>query len=524
MSDPISTSPGRDGESGFGTGTGSGPGPGSDAGTGIGSSTDTRTGSGSGTGSDPASGSGSGSGSGTDAAGAAPAPTAPSTAPSATPFAAAMPTRRRLLSYGIGSIGTGIFSTVPGLLLLYYMTDTLAVPAAAAGLVVTLPKAWDALFNPYVGAASDREAVRTGHRTRLLLLGAALLPIAFAAMFLSPATGPGAVAWVSVAFVLAASTYALFQVPYVALPTEMSADAGIRTRIMGWRIVCLTLGILVAGGLAPAIVNAAGKGRTGYALMGLVVGAVLLAVLTASARGTRWVASRPGPEQLSLPAAFRAARGNRAFFALLTAFVIQAAGTAVMLAAAPYVATYRLNHYGLTSVLFVCLVAPSAVAVPLWGRAARRFGRLRCLVAATLGYALGSLALFPVGVAANVPGTAALCAVLGVCYAALQLFPLSLLPDTIVADTGRTGHTQSGAFTGLWTAGETAGLALGPGAYALGLAATGFVSSTMEHPAAQTALARTGVLLGFSLVPAALMLVSLPALLAYARRRKESHR
>lgn len=58
-------------------------------------------------------------------------------------------TRRRLLVYGIGSVGTGIFSTVPGLLLLYFMTDALGVPAGIAGLVVALPKAWDAVFNPW---------------------------------------------------------------------------------------------------------------------------------------------------------------------------------------------------------------------------------------------------------------------------------------------------------------------------------------------------------------------------------------
>jgi Na+/melibiose symporter-like transporter len=433
------------------------------------------------------------------------------------------PSRRRLLTYGLGSIGTGVFSTVPGLLLLYYMTDTLGVPAGAAGLVVALPKAWDVFFNPFVGAASDREAVRTGRRTRLLMLGGIALPAAFAAMFLSPATGSGAVVWVTIAFILAASAFSLFQVPYVALPTEMAPDPVGRTRIMVWRIVCLTIGILVAGGLAPAVVSVAGGGRPGYAAMGLVVGAVLAVVLLIAARSSRWVASRPGPEPLSLPAAFRVARGNKAFFALLTAFVIQAAGTAVMLAAAPYVATYRLNHYGLTSVLFVCLVAPSAVAVPVWGRVARRFGRLRCLLVATLGYAAASAAMLLVAAAGNVPGTLALCALLGVCYAALQVLPLSLLPDTIVADTGRTGHTQSGAFTGMWTAGETAGLALGPGVYALALAATGFASSTLKNPVAQTAAARTGLLTGFSLAPAVLMLLSLPALLAYGRRRKEEH-
>lgn len=430
------------------------------------------------------------------------------------------PDRRRLLAYGLGSVGTGIFSTVPGLLLLYYMTDALGVPAGIAGLVVALPKVWDAVFNPVVGAASDREAVRTGHRTRLLLAGALALPAAFAAMFLSPLTGGGAAVWVTITFVLAASAFSLFQVPYVALPAEMSEQPAVRTRIMVWRIVCLTVGILVAGGAAPAVVSLAGGGRGGYAAMGAVVGLVIAGVLLVPAFGTRWVRSRPGSEPLGLVAALRVARGNRAFFALLAAFVIQAGAVAMMLAAAPYVAAYRLGGYGLTSVLFVCLVAPSAVAVPLWAKAAARFGRLRCLTAATCCYALASLALLP---AASGPGgvgaTLALCAVLGVCYAALQVLPLALLPDVVHADATRSGRMQSGAFTGLWTAGETMGLAAGPAAYSLALAAGGFVSNTLDHPVTQTATARTGVLLGFSLAPALLMLLSLPALRAYGRRR-----
>lgn len=431
-------------------------------------------------------------------------------------------TRRDLATYAVGSIGTGIYSTVPGLLLLYFMTDTLGVAAGVAGLVVTLPKAWDAFFNPLVGAASDREAVRTGRRTRLLIAGTIALPPAFAVMFLSPGTGAGAVLWVICAFVLATSAFALFQVPYVALPAEMSDRPEVRTRIMVWRIVFLTLGILVAGGLAPAVVTLGGDGRRGYGIMGLTVGAVLAAALLVPALGSRRIPARPGPEPLGLVAAFRTALGNRAFFALLAAFVLQAAAVAIMLAAAPYVATYQLGSRGLTSVLFVCLVAPSAVAVPLWGRAAIRWGRLRCLTAATGVFALAAVLLWPAAGrgAAHITASLTLCGVLGVCYAALQVLPLSLLPDTVHADAARTGRLQSGAFTGLWTAGETAGLAAGPGLFSLALALAGFVSSTHDHPVAQTATARAGVLLGFSVVPAVLMLASLPALRAYGRRRR----
>lgn len=145
-----------------------------------------------------------------------------------------------------------MFSAVPGLLLLYYLTDVLGVSAAIAGAVLVVPKAWDVLLNPVVGAASDREAVRTGRRTRLLLIGAVTVPVLFAAMFAVPGGSAGfAAAWTGVAFLLAASAFACFQVPYAALPAEISDDPAERGRAMAWRVVCLTFGILLAGGIAP---------------------------------------------------------------------------------------------------------------------------------------------------------------------------------------------------------------------------------------------------------------------------------
>ncbi|MEV4292224.1 MFS transporter [Nonomuraea bangladeshensis] len=436
--------------------------------------------------------------------------------------------RGRLLGYGVGSIGTGVFSAVPGLLLLYYLTDMLGVPAAVAGVVLVAPKIWDVLLNPLVGAASDREAVRTGRRTRLLAIGAAALPVTFALMFAVPGGVPGGVPgalWSGVAFLLAATAFACFQVPYVALPAEMAGTQSARTRIMSWRVVCLTVGILVAGGLAPAVVDLAGGGRGGYAVMGVVIGVLMAAALVAATLGTRWVPSRPGPRPLGPVAAFRLARGNRPFFVLLAAFVTQALAVAVMLAGAPYVASYRLGDYGLTSVMFVCLVGPSMLAVPGWAWLARRHGAVRCYLAASAGFCAVAVALIPAIAVGSAGGglvvTLALTALAGVCYAALQLLPLSLLPDTVHADAARTGQAQSGAFTGLWTAGETAGLALGPGLFALVLTLSGFVSAPTGSPVAQEPVALTGLLLGFTALPALLMLISLPFVARYGRLAKE---
>ncbi|MFI6889086.1 MFS transporter [Streptosporangium canum] len=132
-------------------------------------------------------------------------------------------------------------------------------------------------------------------------------------------------------------------------------------------------------------------------------------------------------------------------------------------------------------------------------------------------FAAAALALIPVVGSAGVAGTLLLTGLIGVCYAALRLLPLSLLPETVHADAARTGHAQSGAFTGLWTAGETAGMAVGPGLFALVLAASAFASRLFDAPAAQPGSALTGLLLGFTALPAALMLLSLPLVIAYHR-------
>ena len=53
-------------------------------------------------------------------------------------------------------LATGAFGTVPGLMLLHYLTDSLGIAALAAGAIVFLPKAWDVVLNPVAGRISDR--------------------------------------------------------------------------------------------------------------------------------------------------------------------------------------------------------------------------------------------------------------------------------------------------------------------------------------------------------------------------------
>jgi Na+/melibiose symporter-like transporter len=91
-----------------------------------------------------------------------------------------------------------------------------------------------------------------------------------------------------------------------------------------------------------------------------------------------------------------------------------------------------------------------------------------------------------------------------------------MLPDAVSADQDRVGEARAGVYTGVWQGVETVGYALGPALYGVSLALTGFVSSSADEKVAQPDSAITGLVLGFSLLPALVVLASLPILRRYA--------
>jgi Na+/melibiose symporter-like transporter len=332
-----------------------------------------------------------------------------------------------------------------------------------------------------------------------------VVAVLFALIFAGPVrSGPGAAAYVAVLFLATATGYAFFQVPYVAMPAEMTDGYAERTRLMTWRVAVLAVAILVSGGVAPIVVNAAGKGIPGYRAMGVFVGALIVAGTLGAFLGTRGApVGRLTESEPSLRAQLAVARGNRPFRLLLACFVVQAAGIATMLAGVNYFAEQILRSQAAKTLLFVCFVGPALLVMPVWTRVGAALGKLRGYYAASVLFALGALLLGLVHAVPGLRGPAVaylVTALIGAGYAGQQVFGMAMLPDCIARDARRTGRRQAGVFTGVWTAGETLGLALGPGIFGLLLQAFGYVSSS--GGVTQSGSVRSGIVLGFTVVPA----------------------
>jgi Na+/melibiose symporter-like transporter len=434
-------------------------------------------------------------------------------------------TRGVVTRYAVGSIGTGGFATLPGLVLVFYLTDTLGVSALVAGVVVTAAKVWDVVIDPWIGERSDRALAATGTRRRWMRVGAVALPVGFVLTFAVPAgLAPAASgAWVFVAFLATATAFSLFQVPYIALPAELTSAYDARTRLLTWRVVVLSAAILLFGAGGPILRRAGGDDEAlGYLVMAVVAGlAIGIGMLIATSTAPRGVPSGPRPRR-SLRAGYAegvdALRRSRPFRDLLAAFMLQGLATGVMLAGANYVAVWVLDSEDALTFLFVALIGPAVLCAPLWGRLARRIGKER-------GYAFAS-AIFAVAAASLVgmlwaPGAwvYAPVAVAGAAYAGMQSLPMAMLPDVVTHDARTHGPGRAGSFGGVWTAGETAGMALGATLLTLALATTGYVESSGAAVVAQPDAAIAGIAVSFSLVPAVLVLLSLAFIRRYPLRK-----
>ncbi|MFF3460680.1 MFS transporter [Streptomyces sp. NPDC002730] len=415
------------------------------------------------------------------------------------------------VGYGMGSFCTGTFSAVPGLLLLYYMTNVLAVHAGQAGLVIFLPALGDIFINPYVGHRSDLTISRFGARRPWLLLGALTMPATFALTFAGPPlTGGPAAIYVGGFFFLTTTAYAFFEVPYRTMPAEMTGNYHERSSLLQWRMIFLGLAILLSGAGAPLITDyeRAGGSVNGYRLMGVVVGFVLLGAMLGTFFGT---ANAPvvghTEAEPRLTVQLSVARMNRHFLTLLCLSCAQMFAAGTMLADVPYFATYVLGNPNATSTLFVCLVGPMLVTMPSWVWLARRLDKRGAMILASALLLAGAagMALSPLG-----PIYTHLCALLvGVGYSGIQLLQFSMLADVIAHDALVTAKRRAGVFTGLWAACETVVFAFGALVLSWVLGAAGFVESDARRHVAQPESAVQAVLFGGTLMPAAFIALAI---------------
>lgn len=414
------------------------------------------------------------------------------------------------IGYGVGQVAGQVFRDLPSLLLLFFMTTVLGISPGIAGAAIFIPKlVLGLLCDMTVGIVSDKLRHRLPRRW-WLLSGVVLSPLAMILLFHVPeGSETTKLLYVGGAFSLYMAVFASFSVPYLALASDLSHSPEDRNHLMAWRLVFTSIGVLVAGALAPAVVEMRGGGQAAYEDMALVLAAICPLALLVAFFATR-SAARTSAEEVALAEKLTPAialnkllRGP--FTVLASVNLLQLTGSGMSYAALLYFLSYNMGRTDALTLLGGIVLAACLgiiVAQPLWVKLARRMGKRNTYILATVQYFTGYILW---GLSANMgPEVSYLFSF----WTAIGNSGWAMLGFSMVSDIAADDEHYAGLYSAAWIALDKISFALGGTLLAgLILSVFGFDSAKAVAGLPQANSALTGILVAFVGVPVILNMI-----------------
>ncbi|MBU2643511.1 MFS transporter, partial [bacterium] len=191
------------------------------------------------------------------------------------------------------------------------------------------------------------------------------------------------------------------------------------------------------------------------------------------------------------------------FILLTLSYFFQALAVGVLMAGMIYFVKHVMHLPEMAmGLIFPIFLGSAILFIPVWVKVGVRIGKIR---AYTIGLGFLTVMLFSLFFAS--PNQTGLfygqIFLLGIGFSSFQLFPFSMLPDTIEYDEMRSGMRREGIFSGSWAAAQKTAYSVGPSIVGFSLSLSGFIAHGVQPQSVDT-----GIRLVFCLFPALMMLLS----------------
>ncbi|MEM6835050.1 MAG: MFS transporter, partial [Pseudomonadota bacterium] len=190
------------------------------------------------------------------------------------------------VGWATGAVGVAVLMNGIAALMLFYLTNVVGLAPGVAGTILFLSKVYDAVTDPLSGHLSDKTQGKMGRRRPWLLGGAIISAASFLLVFTVPFEGPfeslwsgeglATVSYVLVMLLLYTSGYSMFNVPYMAMPAEMTDGYHERSSIHGYRVVFASVGGFAVQTGGTVILEQLGKDWDAYATVALAGSIIIL--------------------------------------------------------------------------------------------------------------------------------------------------------------------------------------------------------------------------------------------------------
>ena len=417
-------------------------------------------------------------------------------------------TKWEKFAYGGGEIYGSGYAALLGVVLSFFLTNLVLVgiknAELYAAIIIVVSKVWDAISDPLMGVISDNTRFKSGRRRPWMVIGGALVPVAFAIMFMPWAKNISnqglRIVYACVGYFLLCTVNTISQVPFASLSAEISGDFKERNHANSIKLL-FSLASSAVFFLIPSMATEAyssyltdGKGKiheTEYFLIVAILCGVIFGITTMLAGIAskeripydKSVKSKFSFKSYAVPLKNKSYRFHLIMY--LTAFCCYDFISALMLYYVTAVVP-SITIFGKTmSSLFI--VAPMMVMVaityPLNMKLKNTKGKqyvyrwgLPCYILGAIG-----LAVFPNTTNTNVSWLIVLCAaIMGVGFGGAQMMPWMIFPDTQDVAELKTGIKDTGCYSGLMTFTRKIGTAIAQSVVLIVLACVGYSGYTKK--------------------------------------------
>lgn len=394
----------------------------------------------------------------------------------------------RMAIYGLPALPMAFLFIPVALMVPAFYAEQFGLSLSVVGFFLFISRAFDMLIDPALGRLSDVTQSRWGRRRPWMVIGAPIMMLGTALIFIPPDWANGV--YLMIASMVIYFGASMLGLAYSAWGTEVVDTYYGRAKLAGFRETFNIVGILLAVSI-PAITALYGHGVDRYT-MSIMGWAAILMTPPAIWAALRWVPEPPtmpkAPAEKPWWPTVREIFGNFAFRCLCTSLVLLSIGSSIASATLIFYISYYLGQPELIGPALLVSFIAVLLFVPVWVRISRKIGKHKAVA-----YSLFIAIVCSSGVAFQLrPGDGwlfvGLMAVLGAASSAFLTLPVSIMGDVIDYDTLKTGDQRGGIYFGIWAFAQQIAPAIAVGTVLPMLDWFGFSASPENSPEALNAL------------------------------------